>query len=89
MTIINTTRKLAMIVCAGAILVVGVIPFAGGLIGQYQREARIAAKGEIIAAQGSEAIFKNVCPNYRDASMIAKWTTYRDLAWCEDYLDRL
>lgn len=89
MTIINTTRKLAMVVCAGAIIAIGVIPFAGGLIGQYEREGRIAAQGEAIAAENRGEYYKTICPRYKDANIIAKWTTLRDRAWCEDYLDKL
>ena len=38
-----------------------------------------------------EAVFRDVCPAYRDTSTWKRWTDskFQSLAWCDEYIDRL
>lgn len=85
MWLLQNTRRVVLIV----LITIFVSPLVVGVLNQYMREARLMAKSEVSSVSTEEELYKTICPDYRDASIFAKWTTYREDAWCEDYLDRL
>lgn len=44
---------------------------------------------EVVALQ--EANYAYMCDQYKEASTWSRWTksAYRELSWCDDYLDRM
>lgn len=85
---LSLLRKLIIAACLGVILMLGVWPIAGGVIGQTMRENRLAAEGEAVAAKYREDRFRNVCPLYWDSSFLGKTFGNSHLAWCADYEHR-
>ncbi|MCX8996246.1 hypothetical protein NOF55_16500 [Rhizobiaceae bacterium BDR2-2] len=53
---------------------------------RLQREEDRVAR---IEQDARERSFQIVCPDYFDASILDRWTGYRNLSWCEDYRDRM
>jgi len=86
------TSKIKTIIGATGVLILMVtaLPMVGiSLYGAMQREAGIIADRAETADMVRESVYKDVCPQYAHLTTYQKWVTHRNLAWCEDYMDRL
>ncbi|NKK58797.1 hypothetical protein GFM44_23140 [Rhizobium leguminosarum bv. viciae] len=47
------------------------------------------ARGERIRLASQEDVFREVCPIYLKQGLVARYTSFSDMRWCEDYRERM
>lgn len=87
---IATVKKIITIGLIGAFGIL-MMPIAGGLINQFEREAGAYDRGVEVFMKNPRIveIAGERCPVYFEANFISKFVKYGDLAWCEKVRDRM
>lgn len=85
---LRLTVAAAMLCGSAFALVYGIAPIALAPVAyghaKQQRDAEAVAPVR-------EAVFRDVCPAYRDTTTWKRWTDskFQSLSWCDEYLHRL
>ncbi len=92
MTTLRKTPSIGSLI-AVALLVATAWNFSGPLIGSYlgqvNRNNAAFATARAGVVESHNRNYKSLCPRWRDATLLERWTTYGDRRWCKDFVGRL
>lgn len=54
----------------------------------YARIQAEEARGDRIRKSSQAQLYGEICPLYYEQGLVARWTGFRDMRWCEDYRSR-